>query len=220
MYADSRMRPRFQPVSFGAALLVNGAIIGTMLMIAPNVLPANPPVGPIVTYDVKDKPPPQPVEDKIKPKDTSIRETVIVAPPVPILIPQDGPIIRTVDNPPLDPPPADLGTPKGTGEIIAPPPVLPLISASIDPRFAKDFQPEYPGSELRANRDGYVTVRVRIGTDGRVKEVSQVKATSPAFFEATRKHAISRWRFKPATRGGEPQESWKTMNVRFEMTGG
>jgi protein TonB len=60
---------------------------------------------------------------------------------------------------------------------------------------------------------------VLIGIDGRVKAVEQVRATSPAFFEATKRHAIRNWRFKPATRGGTPQESWKVMNVRFELTG-
>jgi protein TonB len=50
-----------------------------------------------------------------------------------------------------------------------------------------------------------------------VKAAESVSATSPAFFEATRRQALSKWRFKPATRGGVPQESWKTMSVRFEI---
>jgi len=50
-----------------------------------------------------------------------------------------------------------------------------------------------------------------------VKAVEQVSATSNAFFEATRRQALAKWRFKPATRGGIPQESWKTMSVRFEL---
>ncbi|RYE01614.1 MAG: TonB family protein, partial [Sphingomonadales bacterium] len=62
-----------------------------------------------------------------------------------------------------------------------------------------------------------VSVRVLIGTDGRVKAVEQVSATSTAFFEATKRQALGKWRFKPATRGGVPQESWKTMSVRFEL---
>ena len=30
-------------------------------------------------------------------------------------------------------------------------------------------------------------------------------------------HALAKWRFKPATRGGVPEESWKIMTVRFTL---
>lgn len=29
--------------------------------------------------------------------------------------------------------------------------------------------------------------------------------------------ALAKWRFKPATRGGVAEESWKPMTVRFEI---
>lgn len=96
-------------------------------------------------------------------------------------------------------------------------PVAALVGATRDPRFVRDFQPDYPPSELREQRDGLVTVRVRIGADGRVKAVESLSATSPAFFEATRRQALGRWRFKPATRGGVAEESWQTLTVRFEL---
>jgi protein TonB len=118
--------------------------------------------------------------------------------------------------------PIDTGIGTGTGTAVeekpAPPP--PLIGAVADPRYARDFQPDYPGSEIRGGREGTVSVRVLIGVDGRVKAVEQVSATSQAFFDATRRQALAKWRFKPATRGGVPQESWKVMNVRFELSGG
>jgi periplasmic protein TonB len=62
-----------------------------------------------------------------------------------------------------------------------------------------------------------VVVRVLIGVDGRVKQVERVSADSDGFFEATQRQALARWRFKPATRGGVPVESWKQMNVHFVM---
>jgi periplasmic protein TonB len=92
-----------------------------------------------------------------------------------------------------------------------------LVAAAQDPRYLKDFQPAYPAAELRAQRDGIVKIRVLIGTDGRVKAAEPVSATSDAFFEATRRQALSKWRFKPASRGGVPEESWKTLSVRFEI---
>ena len=67
---------------------------------------------------------------------------------------------------------------------------------------------------IRAEMEGFATVRVLIGTDGRVK---QVEASDTAFLDATRKQALSKWRFLPATRDGEPVESWREMTVRFQL---
>ena len=116
--------------------------------------------------------------------------------------------------PPLPPAP-DPG--PATAQPEPPAPLPPLVAAAQDMRFAGDFQPPYPGPELRAQRDGRVSVRILIGIDGRVKAVEQLSATSAAFFEATRRQALSKWRFKPATRAGIPEESWKVMSVRFEI---
>ena len=70
---------------------------------------------------------------------------------------------------------------------------------------------------IRAEMEGFATVRVLIGTDGRVKQVEAVKASDTAFLDATRKQALSKWRFLPATRDGEPVESWREMTVRFQL---
>ena len=58
-----------------------------------------------------------------------------------------------------------------------------------------------------------------IATDGRVKAVELVSTDSPGFFEETKRRALAKWRFKPATRGGVPEESWQVMTVRFEIKG-
>ena len=90
-----------------------------------------------------------------------------------------------------------------------------MVDAAPDPRAR--FQPDYPASERRSGIEGVVVVRVLIGADGRVKAVQQVRAASDAFFEATRKQALARWRFTPATHDGVPVESWRTMTVRFRL---
>src|SRR3546814_20810836 len=89
--------------------------------------------------------------------------------------------------------------------------------AQVHPLYAGQFQPDDPRREERAGIEGIVTVRVLIGTDGRVKAVELVRGHSPAFFEATKKRALSKWRFKPATRGGVAEESWREMTVRFQL---
>lgn len=208
----------------GAALLVNGVIIGGLvLFVAPTVVKkiVYPPMTGIIIPETTPPPPidtPKPVDEKMS------REYPVVVPETPITpIVTENLLQGTTEVPKDATPPVDMGKPEGTDRITVEspitPPTPPLIAAQIDSRYQSAFQPDYPPSELRAEREGTVSVRVLIGMDGRVKAVEQVRATSAAFFEATKRHAMRSWRFKPASRGGTPQESWKVMNVRFEMTG-
>ena len=220
MYSTRSSLPfGIKPVGFGAAMIVNGALMTALyLFIAPNI-GAIIKDDPIIARLIEEDKPPPPEPDKRKVTTEPIRDTQVYTPPTPFTPPDPGPAIKTTPDVPYTPPVADVGKPDGTSDArpVDPPPLPPLISAQVDPRFAGAFQPEYPSSEIHLERDGKVAVRVLIGTDGRVKQVEQISATSPAFFEATRRQAMNKWRFKPASRGGTPQESWKVMNVRFEM---
>lgn len=219
MYAEHRYTPRqSRAISFGGAFLINGAIVAGMLFyLAPNVISTGP-AEPIKLIDIRNPVEPPPI-DLPKPK-TDPRESQMPQPdaPKPVIETDSTNLTKTtpVITPPLPPLPPLPAGPAFVPET-APPPVPPLMAAAQDPRFAKDFQPDYPASELRAQRDGIVRIRVLIGVDGRVKAAESLSATSDAFFEATRRQALSKWRFKPATRGGVPQESWKSMSVRFEI---
>ena len=217
MYAEHRYAPpKSRTVSLGGALLINGALIAGLIYSAPNILPK--PIAKVL--EGRNIPiPPDPIEEP-KPVPSNARAPTTPAPTVPKpIVPthSDNPTETTTNEyPPLPPlqPPADPGPPVFAEPA---PSSLPLIGAEQDLRYLKDFQPSYPSAELRAQRDGVVRIRVLIGIDGRVKAAESVSATSPAFFEATRRQALSKWRFKPATRGGVPQESWKTLSVRFEI---
>ena len=92
-----------------------------------------------------------------------------------------------------------------------------IIPPVIDPAAMARFQPDYPPELIRADIEGTATVRILIGSDGRVKAVEMVSATHPGFFEATRKQALRFWKFKPGTRDGITTESWRTMTVRFKI---
>ena len=63
-----------------------------------------------------------------------------------------------------------------------------------------------------------VTVRVTINAEGRVTDIARVSATDESFWLATQRHALRKWRFRPATRDGVPVETTKTMIVRFTLT--
>ncbi len=110
----------------------------------------------------------------------------------------------------------------GTGDAIpfdpiriAPEPVI--VGARLNSRYADRFQPAYPPGQLRLEREAEVTVRVLVGSDGRVKQIELVDSPHEDFWNATRKQALKSWRFTPATRDGKPFESWMTLKVRFEI---
>lgn len=126
------------------------------------------------------------------------------------------PVVAHVDPPPPLPPLADAGAGRVPETRIEPPPPV-RTAAEFDSRYAEALRPPYPASEQRAQRGGSVTVRVTIGADGRVKAIERVSATSDAFWRATERHALARWRFRPATIDGRPVESSKTMTLRFRI---
>jgi protein TonB len=137
----------------------------------------------------------------------------VLAPPVTPIRPQTGDSPLTVTT-------GETGMPGGTGGTVQLPPLGadPVFKgAQINPRYAGALQPVYPPGMIREEREGVVTVRVLVGIDGRVKALEAVRADAPTFLETTRKQALSKWRFLPATRDGEPVESWREMTVRFEL---
>jgi periplasmic protein TonB len=220
MYADRYVRPaRPSPAGLGAALVITGAMIGGLIFSVPNVIQKikdNPFI--LKPIDApKDRPPkplPKPVE-RTHPQPQ--REQIMAPKPVIDLPPLNFP---PIDLTPKPQPPLDPG-PIGTGTIVTPPaePPAALIGPQIDDRYANAFQPTYPPSEIRNGREGHVVVRVLIGPDGRVQQIERVSATSDAFYAVTEHQALTRWRFRPATRGGVAEAAWKTIGVSFVLNG-
>lgn len=219
MYAERYSAgPAFKPGSLGLALaatalplvaLVFGLEIKNTLIRDPNM----------TTIAISDPPPPPPPDPAPQPKkiEQPNHELVYTPPIVPPVAPD--PKIETMPQAPLAPPPALPPAPGlgDAGTVITPaqPPVI--VGAQVDPRYAGLLQPPYPAEEIRAGREGRVVLKVLIGADGRVHQVERVSAASDAFFAATERQALAKWRFTPATRDGVAIEQWQTMTVRFVM---
>ena len=215
MYADRFADPkRFNPGSMGLAIGINAVVLAGLVFSAPVVETLTDDT--IDLYTPHEEPPPEPLPTpQPQPRADPAPEHIetVTDPVVDVAQPAREPVIIDVGP--------TTGTFEGTGTDPvkvdpAPPPAM-LIGAKVDPRYAGALQPAYPASERRAGNEGTVQVRVLIGADGRVKEIRRVSATSGAFFEATRRQALDHWRFTPATRGGMPVESWKTMSIRFVL---
>ncbi len=192
-------------VALGAALLSLGVVS------IPDVIRTKP-------IKVINVPVPQP-DKAIPPVMPDQPIDLIFAPPVIDIAPDLPPVppseLTSVDVPPNLPP-------VTTGPQVDPAPPAPVtVLARLDSRFAARFQPPYPAASERAEEEGVVMVRVRIGTDGRVI-AAELKASSghTRLDEAAVAHAKRAWRFTPATRDGVPVESWREVPVRFEMVNG
>lgn len=174
--------------------------------------------GPFIAVHVPKPQPPEPViEDKpddikIAPQTRQAARDRPIVDPFPIRV---NPVQNYADSG------FSTGS-EGTGsEIpfdtikITPDPVT--VGARLDISYAEQFQPAYPPGQLRLEREGEVSVRVLIGSDGRVKQIELIDSPHVDFWTATRKQALKKWRFTPATRDGKPFESWMTLKVRFEI---
>lgn len=208
-YLETRSR---HPVALVAAISINLAVVGGMLAYTTDILPRIPEGIPLIPI------PKDPPIVKVEPPKTPLTKTTqtplrpVPAPPIP-LPPIDPTVYRPQwpDTPPLPP------TPTGP-EVAAKPDPAPVERiAEIDGRYAGDLQPAYPPALERQEIEGKATVKVQVGIDGRVTAVELVRADDPGFFNATRDQALRRWRFKPATRDGQPIVSWVTKTVVFTI---
>lgn len=213
-YLDQKTR---SPLSLGAAIAINGAGVAALLLVNPVVVSEQFKI--FKTIDVKsDPPPPEPMKpEPPKPRQErqAVRDTItLTKPPLDDLkIGFRTPIL------PIPTFPTGGGTSMTGGTEIAPiPPHVPVFKGSqVDNRYAAALQPPYPPGKIRSEEEGVVIVRVRIGADGRVKEIQKVGNADEAFYRATAEQAMKRWRFVPATSDGTPVEEWKTMTVRFRL---
>jgi len=193
---------------------VHAAIIAAVIAMPAIVVPDRF-EGTILAIPERLQPPPEPVIEKEKPD---------VKTPSPMQ--QTAPKPQVIDLPPIPKQQYAATSPVSASEgegmaipmetiTIAPEPVI--VGARLSTRYADRFQPAYPPGQLRLEREGEVSVRVLVGTDGRVKRIELIEAPHEDFWKATRKQALSKWRFTPETRDGTPYESWITLKVRFEI---
>ena len=92
-----------------------------------------------------------------------------------------------------------------------------IIGAKLNQRFSRQFQPSYPAAMVRMEQEGIVAVRVLVGTDGRAKKIELISTPHDDLWRTTQRHALKKWRFKPATKDGRPYEAWIDLKVRFEL---
>lgn len=115
--------------------------------------------------------------------------------------------------------------PAGTASTPPPPPPPPtgiLSHTEVDtaPRLVSlpPPRPDYPVDMRRENISGTATVRFIITHDGRVIDVTVIQATHPSFGDAAAR-AVSKWKYEPAIKDGQPIACYLSVPVVFDITG-
>jgi protein TonB len=220
MYANGFFEERRRsPASLATVIGLHAAAVGALVLFGTTTFVREKDRTPIViSIPNPEDPPPVPPPPPRRPNDPApMQQSRLDRTLEPPLVSQ-GP---TVAGPPLTPqqPVGPIGPQRiETAEVVTPhipPPVR--RAAQVDSNYADALQPPYPPNEERMQRGGRVQVRITIGANGRVTAIEQMSATSEAFWRATQRQALSRWRFRPATVDGRPIESTMTMTVTFRI---
>lgn len=142
--------------------------------------------------------------------------------------PDPRPVERPVVQPPTDTtdhpregdivvPPGDPQAIEGPTEIVAPPDDgRPLEGAHLE--YAAAPPPPYPRDALRDGLTGTVMLQVLVDVDGKPLEVTVQRSSGHRVLDtAARRQVLSKWRFRPATRNGQPVQAIGIVPVEFKL---
>jgi protein TonB len=223
-------------LTWGAAgvLLVVTALhaagIGRLFRTPPQVTDADAP-SPIFQVSLERLPPPrlppelQPRTDEQPPTD-AVKQPPRQTRPVPILVdtpttdpvPPDTQVKKYEIGDELLPgepgPPMPEGVPGGQGTEPGPVEETPVYwkLKLVDMR-----PPVYPPRCLRMGIEGRVRVRVLVGENGNVQEVTLDRSSGESALDESALEAVRTWRFEPARRNGVPVRAWAIVPVEFKL---
>jgi len=135
----------------------------------------------------------------------------VTPPPVPI-----APVPLPVSPPPLPaaPPPPPPPPPAVRPVLPPPPPAAPVVTAAVPVSQPKPSIPEdLQDGDLNTVFDALFTVH----PDG-TASVKTVSSTGNQTLDSLALDAAKRWTFRPATRGGQPVQSFLRLRIEFNVS--
>jgi len=195
-------RPHFAALSAVALLhvLIAAAFINAIQSPKPGLIPDR------IQTDIRDMDDPTVV---LIPPDNPVivRPPPPVAPPVPsvVILRPAGPSHAITPERPADPP------------VVQPPPPE-TRSVPARPIMSTQTGPQYPVLSRRLREEGSVRLRLTIGTDGRVINAEVLESSGAARLDdAATAWVLRRWRYEPATVGGQPVEATTEATLTFRL---
>lgn len=94
-----------------------------------------------------------------------------------------------------------------------------MTASSVDqpPKPSSPVSPAYPPRARAKGVQGYVKLKLLVGSDGSVLEVQVIDSRPRGVFEGAATAAIRRWQFTPALYRGKPVKLWVTQTMRFKL---
>jgi protein TonB len=194
-----------------AAILVlhAAALIALVKLDVIHVARAKP--APLV-IDLISEPAPPPIVERPKPEpvvEQKVEPQPVVAPPqvVQTIAPPPPPIMVTVEPAPPKPAPIAAAAPTG-----------PVIATDLDEKLIEAKPPRYPMESRRKREQGTVVLRLLIGIDGRVEQISIGQSSGFDRLDQAALQAVKNWRWQPELRNGVPVKVPGTLPIPFKLT--
>lgn len=131
--------------------------------------------------------------------------------PKAVTTPEPAPPVATPTPTPVRPTPAATPLPAATP---VPTPRVPVYADAVAVDTPKPTIPD----TLRADSlDATTVAEFTVGADGKATSVQLVKSAGNAELDSLAVDAARRWRFRPATRDGQPVESVIRLHIEFEV---
>jgi protein TonB len=99
--------------------------------------------------------------------------------------------------------------------VTAAPPPATVASRITEPQILARVAPEYPAVARQRKVEGWVELEFIVGVDGRARDVRVIDSKPGHMFDAAALRAISRWKFKPAERDGQPEAARSRTKITF-----
>jgi protein TonB len=200
-------RPNW-PAILLIALLHVGALIA---MVKFDVIPLHKKAPDLIVINISEPPQPpivQPPKPKTPPQPEKIVQQVVSPPP----------IVQPVAPPPppvaVIPPP-----PKPVPVVAAAAAPAPVAVDNLDEKMIGGSPPRYPLESRRKKEQGTVELRLLIGTDGRVEQVSIAQSSGFDRLDQAALQAAKSWRWQPMIRNGQPVEVRGLLSIPFVLKG-
>ena len=115
---------------------------------------------------------------------------------------------------------ADTPTPATTTPAPRPTPVVAAAAPAevIDPVPISKAAPEYPPAARKRRAEGWVELQFMVGIDGVPKQIEVTGAQPAGLFDRSAIRALSRWKFKPGSRDGQPVEARARTTINFKLS--
>jgi protein TonB len=145
--------------------------------------------------------------------------TEIIVPPPKVVIPTVSQPVVAAIAPPTPPAPVAASTPKpapaapsaGSG---------PVSVANLNTNLLSGAPPAYPMGARRKREQGTVVLRLVIGEDGRVVDVTVQRSSGFAALDQAAVGAVRKWRWSPTVRDGRPIPITGLVQIPFVLKDG